>query len=94
MNHHCHYFHHYHHYFHHLIITLKPSPQPPGFYIGVLDALAMGLVLSLAVWFERLVLPRAVRREAGTTVTPEAYTTLGRPGDGRGDGCGGMAMGK
>ena len=66
--------------------------KPPGFYIGVLDALAMGLVLSLAVWFERLVLPRAVRREAGTTVTPEAYTTLGRPGDGRG--AVGMAMGR
>jgi len=34
-------------------------------------------VLALAVWFERVVLPAAVRSEARTTVTPDAYTRLG-----------------
>jgi hypothetical protein len=29
------------------------------------------------VWFERVVLPAAVRSEARTTVTPDAYTRLG-----------------
>lgn len=50
------------------------SPADISFYIGVLDAVSIGLVLALAVWFERVVLPAAVRSEARTTVTPDAYT--------------------
>lgn len=49
-------------------------PADISFYIGVLDAVSIGLVLALAVWFERVVLPAAVRSEARTTVTPDAYT--------------------
>jgi len=50
------------------------SPSDISFYIGVLDAVAVGAVLALAIWFERVVLPAAVRREARTTVTPDAYS--------------------
>ena len=50
------------------------SPSDISFYIGVLDAVAVGAVLTLAIWFERVVLPAAVRKEARTTVTPDAYS--------------------
>ena len=50
------------------------SPSDISFYIGVLDAVAVGAVLALAIWFERVVLPAAVRKEARTTVTPDAYS--------------------
>lgn len=43
----------------------------PGFYLGVLDAFAIGAIYFVALWFEKMVLPKAVKKEATMTVTPD-----------------------
>ncbi|CAK9093850.1 unnamed protein product [Durusdinium trenchii] len=50
------------------------TPADVATLVGLLDALAIAAVALLAIWFERVALPAAVKAEALTIVTPDDYS--------------------